>query len=89
MARANALGAPAKQIDRELREFSQAARVLSNDRPRLIQKYPKKWIAIFANKVCAADSTYNGVIRKLKQKRIDPSRTLIRFIDTSDRKLIL
>ena len=91
MARAaeKALGASPTQINRELREFADAARVLSRDRPRLLQKYPKKWVGIFADKVQAADSTFKGLIRKLKQQNIDPSKTLIRFIDTSDRKLIL
>lgn len=84
-----ALGAPAKQIGRELREFSRGAQILSASRPRLIHKYPKKWVGIFAKKVQAADSSFNGLIRKLKRKKIDPSKTVIRFIDTSDRKLIL
>jgi hypothetical protein len=88
-AAAKALGASPRQINRELRRFSHAAQLLSKDRPRLIQKYPKKWVGIFADKIQAADSTFKGLIRKLKQQKIDPSKTLIRFIDTSDRKLIL
>jgi len=84
-----ALGAPAKQIGRELRRFSHAAQLLSKSRPRLIQKYPQKWVGVFDNKICAADRTFSGLIRKLKDKKIDPKATLIRFIDTSDRKLIL
>lgn len=86
---AKALGASAKQIGRELRVFSNAAQILSKDSPRLIHRYPKKWVGIYAKKVCATDSTFTGLIKKLKQRKIDPSKTLIRFIDTSDRKLIL
>jgi hypothetical protein len=91
MARAAAktLGASPKQITRELRQFSHAARLLSKDRPRLIHKYPKKWVGIFGEKIQAVDGTFKGLIRKLKQQNIDPSKTLIRFIDTSDRKMIL
>jgi hypothetical protein len=91
MARAavKVLGAPAKQIGRELRRFSHAAQLLSKSRPRLIHKYPQKWVGVFDDKVCATDRTFSGLIRKLKDKKIDPKATLIRFIDTSDRKLIL
>jgi hypothetical protein len=84
-----ALGASPKQISRELQAFSRAAQLLSADRPRLINKYPKKWVGIFAKKIQATDKTFNGLIRKLKQQKIDPSKTVIRFIDTSDRKMIL
>lgn len=83
------LGASPKRIDRELRKFTDAANVPSHDQPRLIHKYPKKWVAIFSAKVEAADSTFDGLPRKLRRRKIDPSKTLIRFIDTSDRKLIL
>jgi hypothetical protein len=86
---AHALGASAKLIGRELRVFSKTARLLSKDRPRLIQRYPKKWVGIYRNKVRATDSTFKGLIKKLRHQHIDPSRTLIRFIDTSDRKLVL
>jgi hypothetical protein len=88
-ASASALGAPAKQIGRELRRFSHAAQLLSKSHPRLIHKYPKKWVGVFDDKICAADSTFRGLIRKLKVRNIDPKDTLIRFIDTSDRKMIL
>ena len=84
-----ALGASAKQIGRELRAFSNTAQLLSKDRPRLIQRHPKKWVAVYANKIRATDSTFKGLIKKLRKRNIEPSKTLIRFIDTSDRKLIL
>ena len=83
------LGASPSEISRELRSFSHTARLLSTDRPRLIHKYPKKWVGIFGGKVRATDQTFTGLIRKLKKRNIAPSKTLIRYIDTSDRKLIL
>jgi len=83
------LGATPSKISRELRMFSRAAQVLSASRPRLIHKYPKKWVGIFAGKVCATDQTFDGLVRKLKKKNVAPNRTIIRYIETSDRKLIL
>jgi hypothetical protein len=84
-----ALGAPAKQIDRELRQFSRAARLLSSRRPRLIDTHPQEWVGLFDGEVCATDKSFKGLVRKLKKRGLSPKETIIRFIDTSQRKLIL
>jgi hypothetical protein len=84
-----ALGASAKQINRELRTFSRAARLLSSKRPRLINTHPKEWVGLFDGEVCATDKSFNGLVRKLKRHGISPKESIIRYIDTSERKLIL
>ena len=86
---AKALGATPKQIDRELRMFSRAARVLSSNHPRLIDKHPKEWVGLYDGEVCATDKSFNGLVRQLKRKGYRPNDTIIRYIDTSGRKLIL
>jgi hypothetical protein len=84
-----ALGAPAKQINRELRAFSRAARLLSSKRPRLVNEHPKEWVGLFDGRVCATDKSFNGLVRKLRNQGLSPGDTIIRYIDTSGRKLIL
>jgi hypothetical protein len=84
-----ALGATPKQINRELRTFSRAARLLSSNHPRLIDKHPKEWVGLYDGEVCATDRSFNGLVRKLKKRGLSPSDTIIRYIDTSGRKLIL
>jgi hypothetical protein len=86
---AKALGATPKQIGHELRMFSRAARVLSSDHPRLIDKHPKEWVGVYNGKVCAVDKTFNGLLRQLKRGGLSPSDVIIRYIDASGRKLIL
>ena len=86
---ASELGATPKQMDRELRAFSRAARLLSSDRPRLIDKHPNEWVALYGGRVTATAKTFAGLISKLKAKGISPNETIIRYIDTSGRKLIL
>jgi len=86
---AKALGATPKQINRGLRKFSRAARLLSSDRPRLIHKHPEEWVGLFDGKVCATDKSFTGLVRKLKRLGLSPSEAVIRYIDTSGRKLIL
>jgi hypothetical protein len=83
------LGATPKQIDRELRTFSRAARVLSSDRPRLIDQHPKEWVGLYDGKVSATAKSFRGLVAKLKKCGLSPNDTIIRYIDTSDRLLIL
>jgi hypothetical protein len=78
-----------KQMDRELRAFSRAARVLSSDHPRLIDRHPKEWVGIYDGNVCATGKSLSALISRLKKKGLPPSDTIIRYIDTSGRKLIL
>lgn len=84
-----ALGATPQQIKRELRTFSRAARLLSSNHPRLIDKHPKEWAGLYDGEVCATDKSFNGLIKKLKSRGISPQDAIIRYIDTSGRKLIL
>ncbi len=83
------LGAPPKQIARELRIFSHAARVLSSNHPRLIETHPRQWVGIYDNKVCASAKTFNALVATLKKNGIPPSKTIVRYIDVSGRKMIL
>jgi hypothetical protein len=76
-------------MDRELRMFSRAARLLSSDRPRLIDKHPKEWVGLYGGEVCATAKSFSGLVSRLKKKGLPPSETIIRYIDTSGRKLIL
>jgi hypothetical protein len=86
---ASYLRATPKQMDRELRAFSRAARVLSSDHPRLIDKHPKEWVAIYDGNVRATGKSFSALVSQLKKKGLSPSDTIIRYIDTSGRKLIL
>jgi len=83
------LGASPKQISKELRVFSRAARLLSSNRPRLIAKHPNEWVGLYKGTVCASDSSFDGLMEKLKSQGVPPKDAIIRYIDTSGRKLIL
>jgi len=86
---ASHLRASPKQMDRELRAFSRAARILSSDHPRLIEKHPKEWVGIYDGRVCATAKSFSALVSKLKKNGLSPSDAIIRYIDTSGRKLIL
>jgi hypothetical protein len=83
------LGAAPKQISKELRTFSRAARLLSSNHLRLIDKHPKEWVGLYDGKVRATSKTLNGLVNQLRKKGFSPSEAMIRYVDTSGRKLIL
>lgn len=83
------LGATPKQIDRQLRTFSRAARLLSSDHPRLIEKHPKEWVGLYDGEVSATAKTFRELVAKLKKRGLSPNDAIIRYIDTSGRMLIL
>ena len=83
------LGATPKQLDRKLRVFSRAARLLSSNRPRLTDKHPKEWVGYCDGEVFATAKSFSELVSELKKRGLSPSETIIRYIDTSGRKLIL
>ena len=86
---ASHLGATPQQMDRELRTFSRAAKVLSSDHPRLIDQHPNQWVALYDGKIRASAKSFRAVVAKLKKQGLPPNETMIRYVDTSGRKLIL
>lgn len=86
---ASDLGATPRQVDRELRMFSRAARLLSSDHPRLIDEHPKEWVGIYDGKIQATAKSFRALVSQLKKRGLRPSEAIIRYIDTSGRKLIL
>jgi hypothetical protein len=91
MARLNEkmLGATPKQIAKQLRRFSRTARVLSSDRPRLVDEHAEEWVGLYDGKVCASAKSFRALIAKLRKLGIPPNEAIVRYVDTSGRKLIL
>jgi len=83
------LDASPRQIDRELRSFDRAARVLSAAWPRLIDEHPRQWVGVHDGKVAASAKTLNALFAKLKRKGVAPSEAIVRYISTDERRLIL
>ncbi len=74
---------------RSLREFQRSARVLSSNQPRLVDEYPDQWIAVSDGTVVAHGDKLNIVLRQIDQKGIDRSDVIVRFIERTQRTLIL
>lgn len=83
------LGATPDQIGAELATFSDAAKILSSDHPRLIDSHPMEWVGVFEGAVAASDAALDGLMTKLSEKGIPPSQTIVRFIDKTEKTFIL
>ncbi|HXE51266.1 MAG TPA: hypothetical protein VN663_23005 [Ramlibacter sp.] len=75
------LGGSAAQIDRELRSFVEAAKVLSSNHPRMINDHPYKWVAVFEGNVSAEARGLPDLLTKLDKKRVPREKVIIRYID--------
>ena len=82
------LGNPA-DIDRELQSFRKTARVLSSEHPRLIDRYPKQWVAVYEGKVKAHGRTFQSVLRRLDEEGIPRENVIVRYISKEERTMIL
>ena len=83
------LGSAPDDIARNLREFSQSAEMLSNDRPRLIDEHPLQWIGVYRGEVSANADDLPSLMEELERQGIPLGDTIVRFIEKSQRTLIL
>ena len=77
------------EIAASLQAFSDSARVLSSNHPRLIDEYPDRWIAVFRGAVRADGDTLEEVLEEIDEARIPRSDLIIRFIEREPRTYIL
>ena len=78
-----------KKLDADLQGFKRQARLFSSHRTRLIEKYPKQWIAVHEGQVKVTGRNLQVVLRELDRKGLPRENTIIRYIDKNLRTLIL
>ena len=82
------LGNP-EDIDRELQIFRKSARALSSHYPRLIDRYQKKWIAIYDGRPIAEGRTLQATLQEVDRKGLPREHVIVRYIDRNQRTMIL
>jgi hypothetical protein len=63
--------------------------VLSGDHPRLINEYPDQWVAVANRKVMAHGDTLEQVLAEVDARDIPRDDVIVRFIERTQRTLIL
>ena len=82
------IGDPA-EVDRKLASYRRAAAVLSSEHARLVEKYPRQWVAFYDGDVRASARTLDELLAKVDEARLPRQEVLIRFIDRNERTMIL
>jgi len=76
----DSMGGP-EQIAREGEQFSQNIRFLSSTLPELSGKYPNRWVAVYGGKLVGTSKKLRWLESRLRAKRIDPDKAVIRYLD--------
>ena len=79
------LGGPAEQISSALAEFSASARVLSEDRPRFIDEYSEKWVAVYQGRVAASGESLEEAARDASAKGLPREHLILRHITRAEK----
>jgi hypothetical protein len=78
-----------KQVARELRGFQKTAQVLSSRYPRLVERYPRQWVAVHDGTVKAHAKTLDALLKQVDRKRLPRGQIIVRYIDKTQRTMIL
>ena len=76
-------------IAQSLNAFQRSAHVLSDTHPRLIDEYPNQWVAVTGNAVMAHGDTLEDVLSQIDAEGVSRSDVIVRFIERTQRTLIL
>ena len=80
---------PPNALREELADFTESARAFSSDRPRLLDEYRERWVAVLRGEVVAHADSFAALMDTLDERRLPRSRALVRFIDENVRTMIL
>ena len=76
-------------VAQSLSECPRSARALSNDHPRLINEYPDQWVAIANCEVMAHGDNLDQVLADIDSWNIPRDSVILRFIEQTQRTLVL
>ena len=80
---------PPESAARSLRKFQRSACILSSNQPRLIDEYPDQWVAVSDSTVVAHGENLDTILRQVEKKGLHRSDVIVRFIERTQRTLIL
>ena len=83
------IGDDPEKIAFELREFSDSAQLLSDQREKLAEEHPMEWVCIHHGKVAASSKTLDALMEKIREQGISANSAIVRFIDKKQKTLIL
>ena len=71
-----------------LAEFTKRVQVLESHRKQLTKEHPNKWVALHDGELEVSD-TLEGVLKRLDAKGVAKEETVVEFLSTKRRHLVL
>lgn len=87
--KARELFGDARQVGSRLSAFRESARVYSSNLPRLIDEYPRQWVAVHNGQVQTAASTIGELLEQIETAELPRQDLLIRFIEEEDQRALI
>ena|SRR5437879_3280235 len=78
-----------KRLDTEMQDYRKDISILSSQRAMLLQKYPKRWVAIYKGKVQADAQSFDEILANVDELGLPRDSVVIRFVDKNHRRMIL
>ena len=79
----------AQEIHIGLRQFTSRVRAFDAQRVQLTKKYPNKWIAMYNGEVAATADSLENLLKEMDRLGIPREESIVKFMDTERRTLIL
>ena len=83
------LGGNLKKIDQELKIVRRGAQVLSSNHPRLIDQFPRQWVAVYKGQVRANARTFDRLMDRVDKDNLSRPDLIIRYITGDDLTMLL
>jgi|GEM_PF-946327 len=78
-----------EKIQEDLARHSRDFDFFEHHSKELLEKYPDEWVAVYDIKVVDTDKDFLVLLARLKEKGIPTNKTIIHFMDTDPKPLIL
>lgn len=72
-----------------LRHFKKDVTYSLKHQDELLDRYAEQWVAIFGQKVVAADPNFETLLATLRQKGVPPEHALVRYFTRNEDMLIV
>lgn len=72
------------QIIEEFRILDAGSSFITKKAKELGEKYPKRFIAVREDQLIAVDDSFDGIMKKIREKNMDPSSVLVEYIPGKD-----
>lgn len=76
-------------VAREMQAFEKDSNAFFSQEKRLLEQYPQQWVAFYDGKVQAHGPTHETVLKEVEKRGLPKGRVIIRFLDQSERPLIV